>query len=116
VIDFDMGFNAPYGYDLITAIYHTYSFPPEGIAEYSRWYVFSESQEKRYLAEIDSIARAGGLPNISEFAQDFLIGRLIWAVVRMHAYPQLQRWRYSSFEKIIDAYLNDVNYLSLYKG
>jgi len=29
VIDFDMGFMAPFGYDLVTAILHTYAFPTE---------------------------------------------------------------------------------------
>jgi hypothetical protein len=116
VIDFDMGFEAPYWYDLVTAIYHTYTFPPKGIAEYSRWYVFSGNQERVYLEMIDNVSNQAWFPKISDLIPDFLIGRLVWSVVRMHDCPLLQKWRYEKFEAIIKQYLNDEDGMILYKS
>ncbi|MBP8017138.1 hypothetical protein KAZ01_03970, partial [Candidatus Gracilibacteria bacterium] len=81
IIDFDSSFSAPIGYDQITAIFHTYSFPNQGIAEISRGYVFSEEQEKYYLDSINEIFINEGLPKLSNFIDDFLFVRLVWSVV-----------------------------------
>lgn len=110
-----MGFLAPVGYDAITAIYHTYSFPEKGIAEYTRGYVFTVEQERRYLESIDAIFARAGLPKASEYADDFFLGRVIWAVVRMDDCPRLQKWRYEKLEKMLSMYMNSGAVLAIHK-
>lgn len=52
---------APFGYDLVTVLYHTYTFPPKGVAEYERGYAFANEQEARYLEEMDNLTLAAGI-------------------------------------------------------
>lgn len=115
VIDFDAGFMAPFGYDLTTAILHTYAFAPGADTEYPRGYEFTPEQEEMYFKIVDEISVAAGYPKISDFKEDFLIGRLIWSAVRMDAAPRLQAWRYERLEKIFVMYLNNEAFVELYK-
>jgi Phosphotransferase enzyme family len=114
IIDFDMGFVAPFGYDLLTALYHTYAFPNQGIAEYSRGYLFSEDQYTACLVMLDQISVDSALPRISEYIQDFLIGRIIWSVVNMQDTPRLQKWRFNKYETIVNLYLKGWDFMSIY--
>jgi hypothetical protein len=116
VIDFDMGFQAPFGYDLLTAIYHTYAFPQVQLNRYQRGYTFTENQILQFTDMVDSFALRGGFPKITDFTADFLIARFIWSAVRMHDVPDLQKWRYDKLHALFDVYLNGGNFMEVYKN
>ncbi len=117
VIDFGNAFDAPAGYDLMTNIYHSFLFPKDGDFEVTRRYEFSENQIAEYLSLIDSIYIENNLPMPSDFVEDFMFGRMIWSAVRMQKLPNIQKWRYEKFERVLEGYLaDDGKVISVIKG
>ena len=106
VIDFESIFVAPAGYDLVSNIYHTYHFPKVGDFESTRRYEFSATQISSYFSLMDDVYTQNNFPKLSDFINDFIFSRTIWATVRMQHYPKLQKWRYHKFEKILENYLS----------
>jgi hypothetical protein len=104
VIDFGSAFEAPAGYDLITNIYHIYNFPKPGDYEITRKYEFSAKQINNYVSLLDDIYLGNNLPRLSDFTDDFIFMRAIWAAAKMQRYPKLQEWRYEKFERILKNY------------
>ncbi len=107
VIDFGSSFHAPAGYDIVTNIYHIYNFPEKDGYEMKRCFDFSEQQKETYLEKMNVIYREAGLPEPTDFADDFIFCRTIWATVRNEKIPKIQKWRYDRFGKILAAYLRD---------
>lgn len=107
VIDFGNSFESPFGYDLICAIFHTYSFPKQGDYENTRRSEFTKEQMDQYFSQMDQFFYNNNLPKLSNFINDFIFARSIWSAVRMHDDPKLQSWRYGKFEKVLDCYLSD---------
>lgn len=99
VIDFEHQSLAPAGYDLITNIITIDGFPTEGDYELIGGYRFTPNQRKKYLAEMDKIYLAHGLPKISLFQKEFAFCREIWLTARMHKTPKLQQFRYNRLIK-----------------
>jgi hypothetical protein len=107
VIDFGNIHNAPAGYDIVSNIYHTYNFPKTGDYESLRRYEFTADQISQYFASMDRIYTEAGLPKLSDFREDFIWAKEVWATTRMEKYPKLRKWRYKKFRKILAKYLND---------
>lgn len=107
VIDFESMFEAPVGYDIICAIYHTFLFPNGIDFESARRYEFSADQIAKYIALVDKISVENNVPKVSDFSADFIFARMIWSAVRMHRMPKVQQWRYEKLEKILDSYLSE---------
>ncbi|MEI8096912.1 MAG: phosphotransferase [Candidatus Moraniibacteriota bacterium] len=107
VIDFESMFEAPVGYDIICALYHTFLFPNGTDFESTRRYEFSEDQIDKYFALVDKIYVENNLPKVSDFSADFIFSRMIWSAVRMQRMPKVQKWRYEKLEKILDSYLSN---------
>ena len=105
VIDIERFKLGPAGYDLISNIFSAYMFPPTLDGEPYRSYEFTQDQITEYLNTVDNIYTANRLPKLSDFKDEYIFGRLIFAVVRMHHRPSLQKWRYDLYRKVLDAYL-----------
>ncbi len=105
VIDFGSIHNSPAGYDMVNNIYHTYNFPKTGDYESKRRYEFTQEQIKQYFASMDKIYLQAGLPKLSDFTEDFILGKTIWSVTRMQRYPKVQKWRYDRFKQMLAEYL-----------
>lgn len=97
IIDLEHAFQGPWGYDAVTAIVHINQFPDSREFEYFARYRFTERQIEEYLAAIDRVAKAHGLPQVSEYLHDFEFCRAVWSAVRMAEHPKLQKWRYDLF-------------------
>lgn len=113
VIDFGSSFHGPAGYDVVANLYHLYNFPKEDGYEMKRHFDFSERQRKIYFEKMDAIYREAGLPEPTDFTDDFIFCRTVWATVRMEKMPKIQEWRYGRFRKILSAYLSDKSLLEL---
>lgn len=107
VIDFESMFEAPVGYDIVCAIYHTFLFPNGTDFESARRYEFSADQITAYFALVDKIFVENNLPKVSDFSADFIFARMIWSAVRMQRMPKVQKWRYNKLENILDSYLSE---------
>lgn len=107
VIDIERFKLGPAGYDLISNIYSIYTFPPEGDYESLRTYAFTNGQRDVYLSQIDRIYTEHNLPNVSDYQDEYIISRLIFAAVRMHHRPKMQQWRYNLYQQVVNAYLNN---------
>ncbi len=107
VIDFGSAFHGPAGYDIVTNMYHLYHFPKEGSYEMKRCFDFSERQRKIYFEEMNAIYRKADLLKPTDFINDFIFCRTVWATVRMEQTPKIQKWRYNRFKKILSTYLED---------
>lgn len=105
IIDFENMFYAPAGYDLVCLIYHTYYFPKAGDYEHLRRYEFTSAQIAEFFERLDALYVKSGLPPVSDFVNEFLFARTVWAVVRMDHCPKMQHWRYEMFDEILDNYL-----------
>src|SRR3989338_7175319 len=99
VIDFEKTYYAPYGYDLVTNIFHINWFPESHDYEYYRGYSFSEKQEDMYYKKFDALFLKMNLPKLSEYREQFEYCRAIWSTARNHLAPKLQLWRYELFKK-----------------
>lgn len=94
VIDLEHFFQAPFGYDSLTALVHIDLHPDKGDYEFYAKYRYSDEQRKRYFAMLDRVAQGFELPPISKYADDFAFLRAVWSTVRLHEWPKLQKWRY----------------------
>lgn len=117
VIDFENIFSAPAGYDIVSNVYHSFLFPKEGDFEIIRRYEFLDDQINDYFSLINFVYTENNLPKLSDFAEDFMFGRMIWSAVRMQRCPKIQAWRYKKFEEILENYLSDgANVISIIKN
>lgn len=107
VIDFESSFRAPLGYDLVTGVGHVYFFPMYGDYEMKRKYEFSHEQINKYFENLDKIFISKGLKKLSNFIDDFIFCRNVYATVRMGKTPKIQKWRYEKFEQILNDYLEN---------
>jgi hypothetical protein len=104
VIDLEYFHYAPLGYDLTSALFHPYFFSPSG-TESNRTYAFTAEQEQKYFDSINAIFRGHGLPNLTEYTDEYILCRAVFACVRMQSKPVLMKWRYDLFDKLLDEYL-----------
>lgn len=107
VIDLEFVFYAPAGLDLVSNIFITSFFPKEGDFEYKRSIEFSEEQINGYLSFFDNLYSGAGIPVPTSHLDDLLFFRAVHASVGMNAAPKLQTWRFSQFEKLLEAYIHD---------
>lgn len=107
VIDLEFVFYAPAGLDLISNIFITSFFPKEGDYEYKRTIAFSDKQTSDYFARFDDLYAKAGIPGPTSHLDDLLFFRAVHASVGMGSAPKLQAWRFSQFEKLLEAYIHD---------
>ena len=74
IIDFELAGFGPIGYDAVTNLHFGRMWPKERVV-----YIFTENQIERYVSKIDEIALAQALPKMSEFENDFMVLKAIWA-------------------------------------
>lgn len=96
-IDLEDSYHAPFGHDLIGGIISIDYFPDSQEFEYFARYRFSEEQRKKYLVLLDGICAEHSLPKLSDFQSDFEFTRAVWLLVRMHKWPNIQKFRYDKF-------------------
>ena len=108
IIDFELAGFGPVGYDALTNIHFGRMWPKERVA-----YVFSDDQVAKYIAEIDKVAREKGLPNMSEYENDFLVLKAIWSSGKdiesednPESNPDFWEWRVKMRDWCIRQYLN----------
>ena len=106
IIDFGYVFNGYAGYDLVGNIYQIYLFPREGNYESIRPYGFTKKQFDTYFKAMDNIYSGNGYPELSEYQDDFMLAKTIWAAARIIGKPKIQKWRFSLLEKITLDYLD----------
>lgn len=94
VIDFEFALKAPVGYDAVSALFHTYMFPPEPNYEARRTHEFTRAQVTDALKEYDRIFTEHGLPPLTTYLDDLIIAKLIWSSGGETDRPQLQGWRW----------------------
>lgn len=99
VIDLEDSFCAPVGYDPLSVLATIDAMPESRDYEFYARYHLSEAHRVRYLGEIDTIARANGLPTFSEHEEDFAFCRWVWLTVGMQRWPRIRQWRYDRFRK-----------------
>lgn len=99
VIDLEDSFYGPFGHDLYSALVSIDYFPNSQEYEFFARYQFSEENKAEYIGLLDRICAEAGLPPLSDFQKDFEFTRGVWALVRMHKYPKLQKFRYDKFIK-----------------
>lgn len=109
VIDWERGSFAPLGYDLVTTVTQSFFFPLHADSEFNAGYRFSKEQIERYWSAMDSLCSKAHIASISSFANDFIFCRAVWSVVRMERWPKIQALRYTQYEALLKAYLNDKN-------
>lgn len=97
VIDFEDSFHAPFGHDLAGALSSADYFPDSTDFEFFARYRFSDDQKRQYFEVLDRICAEENLPPLSEFQNEFEFGRAVWLLVRMQAWPKLQKFRYDLF-------------------
>ncbi|MEK7180047.1 MAG: phosphotransferase [Patescibacteria group bacterium] len=108
VIDIESFGYAPLGYDMVTNIYTTYILNSSKKSNNpQRTYSFTTVQIDIYFDMIDRVLTSHALPPLSVYKNDFVLLRLIWAVVRMHQWPGTQKWRYELYERVLDKFLNE---------
>lgn len=100
IIDLEDFFQAPFGYDLVTALVHVDLHPDDASYEFHARYGYTKEQKKRYFVLLDRIAAKYHLPAISTYAADFAFCRAVWSTVRMHEWPKIQKWRYDLLIKM----------------
>jgi hypothetical protein len=105
VIDFGNAFQAPAGYDLVSNVSHIYFFPPSEDYEMSRRYGFTQDQLSKYYGSLDEIYQSHGLDKLSQYIDDFIFSRAVWASTQMHHYPKVQEYRYNKLKEITAQYL-----------
>ncbi|MEO8065987.1 MAG: hypothetical protein ABI643_04020 [Candidatus Doudnabacteria bacterium] len=106
VIDIESFFEAPVGYDLVTAVYMTDFFPKKSGLELRKVFWFSEKQKVSYFKAMDKLLEKNDLPKISSFINEFILLRCIWTAARMQNWPKIQNWRYRQFKRLLSAYLS----------
>lgn len=109
VIDWERGSFAPLGYDLVTNITQSLFFPLHADSEFNAGYRFSKEQIERYWSVMDSLCSKAHVTTISTFANDFIFCRAVWSVVCMERWPKIQAWRYTQYQALLNAYLDDKN-------
>lgn len=102
VIDLEDSFNAPYGYDLVSAITHINYFPDSRDYEFFAKYRFTSAQKQQFFERMDAISIKAGLPPLSQFEEDFEFCRSVWLAARMFHLPKLQKFRY---DMVIEKFL-----------
>ncbi|MBU6389552.1 phosphotransferase [Patescibacteria group bacterium] len=82
VIDFEHRFIAPFGYDAVTAaIYQRFwDYPRSDQTGTMKRWEFSDMQIAGYLLEVDRICEQYNVPAVSEYFDDFLMLKSIWAL------------------------------------
>lgn len=107
IIDFELASFGPVGYDIITNLYFGRMWPKQQVA-----YVFSEDQISRYIMEIDRVAQERGLPIMSQYQDDFILLKVIWASAKdkeseeqADSNPDFWEWRVKMRDWCIKRYL-----------
>ncbi len=106
VIDLEAFFQAPLGYDLVSAIFQTNFFPKTPDYELRQIYSFSPKQIDKYFQTIDRLFTTNKLPRLSEYLNEFILCRCIWVATRMQATPKIQQWRYRQLKNLLADYLH----------
>ena len=102
VIDLESSFYGPAPYDVGSLVINPDWFPTSHDYEYFQLYAFSSEQKDRYLARIDALYAGHGLLKVSDYLPELNFLRGMWFVVRMHAYPKLQQFRYARMKELLN--------------
>ena len=107
IIDFEFAGSGPVGYDALTCAHFGRMWPKRRVA-----YVLTDDQIARYVADVDKIAIAKGLPAISSFANEFLVLKAIWSTAKEKASednpgsnPDFWEWRVKMRDWCIGQYV-----------
>lgn len=113
VIDFEHRFIAPFGYDAISAttFQRFWDHPkPDGTGNMKRWDI-TRQQLAEYLSHVDRLCENTGIPALSEYIDDFLTLKSIWALsyerpkVTKGTQPKRWDWRKKVALYCFDQYL-----------
>lgn len=106
VIDLEYFHTAPFGYDLVSALYTTYFFPKSSEFELTQHYDFSKNQRATFIYAMDRLATENGVPHFTYFTGEFILCRAVFSAVRMNHTPKLQAWRYKLLKSLLIEYLD----------
>ena len=98
-IDFEFSSMAPYGYDLVCAIYHSELFP-------NSKFKFTKEQKAHLVSKVSELSTLLGIPNFEDLIDDFRLYRLIFSAVDMHHRPKLKAYRYKVLQESVTRYLS----------
>ena len=98
VIDFEHEHYLPFGYDLVTNIFHIKYFPVSRNYEFYQFYSFDEKHTGVYYERLDALFLELGLPLLSKFREAFEYCRAVWLTENNHSAPKFQQWRYELFK------------------
>ena len=97
---------APFGYDLVSALYSTYFTPKDSSSEITQQYEFSKNQRATFIYSMNKLSIEHGIPQFTEFTGEFILCRAVFAAVRMDHTPKLQAWRYKVLKALLTDYLD----------
>lgn len=100
LIDFQKARSVFFGFDQVFCMINPYLFPPRG-TERDRCYRFSPQQLTSLHACCESIVRANGLPQLSQFQDDLAIWILISFMQYNDVFPRFAAWRYRLLERLL---------------
>lgn len=107
IIDFELAGFAPIGYDVVTNAYFGRMWPEDKVA-----YTFTDEQIAGYQMRIDAVADRKGVPRPSEYLNDFLVLKAIWASSKdkkseedPSLYKDFWEWRVALRNWCIEEYL-----------
>lgn len=106
VIDLEYFHQAPFGYDLVSALYTTYFFPKDASFEMVRRYEFSKYQRATFIHSMNKLSLENQIPQFTEFTGEFILCRAIFMAALMQDTPKLQAWRFKILHTLMVDYLD----------
>ncbi len=113
VIDFEHKMYAPFGYDLVTMIFHDYFFPDTDGYELKRTVRFSKEFQKTIMDRVFELVRDNFNLEFAEYLPAIILPKLVWSSALMDHRPKLQRWRFDMLEGVLDRYLAGEDFVNL---
>ncbi len=99
-IDFEDGFYAPVGFDVLGLMVYPEYFPHKDVVELeiNGGYKYSKEQVERYMQTMNAILVESNLPSVEEIYEEIRFLKGIWLTVKMHRWPKMQQYRYELFK------------------
>ncbi len=114
VIDFEGAYFGPFGYDVCVNGLHQFGWSKTKSERLIKYHL-TQVQIDTYFSRLDALCVENNFPKLSPYASDFYIGRMIYHLTRMQDFPIIRALRYEKLNKMLDAYLNSTDVMSVIK-
>ena len=114
IIDFEGAYFGPFGYDICVNGLHQFGWSKTKSERLIKYHLTQE-QIDTYFSRMDMVCSENNFPKLSLYASDFYIGRMTYHLTRMQDFPIIRALRYEKLNKMLDAYLNSTDVMSIIK-